>query len=67
MLAADWEDDNPSLSTTTKTLAGLSQSNTALVLPDTVFSSKPVSNQDVGVFLQSSGKSSMAQLNPEQC
>ena len=66
MLAADGEDDDPMLSpsATAKTLAGLSQSNTALVLPNTVFSSKPVSNQDVGVFLQSSGKSSMVQLNP---
>merc|ERR1711892_1100865 len=65
MLAADGEDDDPMLSpsATAKTLAGLSQSNTALVLPNTVFSSKPVSNQDVGVFLQSSGKSSMVQLN----
>merc|ERR1719450_769947 len=60
MLAADGEDDDPMLSpsATAKTLAGLSQSNTALVLPNTVFSSKPVSNQDVGVYLQSSGKSS---------
>merc|ERR1719350_2708877 len=59
MLAADGEEDDPMLSpsTTAKTLAGLSQSNTALALPNTVFSSKPVSNQDVGVFLQSSGKS----------
>eukprot|EP00092_Neocalanus_flemingeri_P012486 GFUD01013459.1.p1 GENE.GFUD01013459.1~~GFUD01013459.1.p1 ORF type:complete len:2839 (+),score=729.45 GFUD01013459.1:442-8517(+) len=65
MLAADGEDDDPMLcpSATAKTLAGLSQSNTALVLPNTVFSSKPVSNQDVGVFLQSSGKSSTVQLN----
>jgi hypothetical protein len=60
MLAADGEDDDPMLSpsTTAKTLAGLSHSNTALALPNTVFSSKPVSHQDVGVFLQSSGKSS---------
>lgn len=61
MLAADGEDeDDPMLSpsTTAKTLAGLSQSNTALVLPNTVFSSKGVSAQEVGVFLQSSGKSS---------
>ena len=60
ILAADGDDDDPMLSpsATAKTLAGLSQSNTALVLPNTVFSSKPVSNQDVGVYLQSSGKSS---------
>lgn len=61
MLTADGEEDcDPMLSpsATAKTLASLSQSNTALVLPNTVFSSKPVSNQDVGVFLQSSGKSS---------
>ena len=60
ILAADGDEDDPMLSpsATAKTLAGLSQSNTALVLPNTVFSSKPVSNQDVGVYLQSSGKSS---------
>merc|ERR1719222_1177941 len=60
MLAADGEEDDPMLSpsTTAKTLAGLSHSNTALALPNTVFSSKPTSNQEVGVFLQSSGKSS---------
>merc|ERR1712117_582082 len=45
-------------SASVKTLVGLSQNNTALVLPNTVFSSKPISNQDVGVFLQSSGKNS---------
>jgi len=68
MLAADGEEDDPMLSpsTTAKTLAGLSQSNTALALPNTVFSSKPVSNQDVGVFLQSSGKSaSLLQQAPK--
>merc|ERR1712176_456206 len=43
---------SPSVSV--KTLAGLNQSNTKLVLPNTVFT-----NQDVGVFLQSSGKSSV--------
>merc|ERR1719507_186955 len=60
MLAADDEEDDPMLSpsTTAKTLAGLSHSNPALALPNTVFSSKPTSNQEVGVFLQSSGKSS---------
>ena len=58
ILAADGDDPMLSPSATAKTLAGLSQSNTALVLPNTVFSSKPVSNQDVGVYLQSSGKSS---------
>jgi len=63
MLAADGEEeDDPMLSpsSTAKTLASLSQSNTALVLPNTVFSSKPVSAQEVGVFLQSSGKSTTA-------
>ena len=62
ILAADGEEDDPMLSpsVSVKTLAGLSQSNTALVLPNTVFSSKPISAQDVGVFLQSSGKSSGA-------
>ena len=69
MLAADGEEDDPMLSpsSTAKTLAGLSHSNTALALPNTVFSSKPTSNQEVGVFLQSSGKSSTAlplQLQP---
>merc|ERR1719150_3065615 len=62
ILAADGEEDDPMLSpsVSVKTLAGLNQSNTALVLPNTVFSSKPISAQDVGVFLQSSGKSSGA-------
>ena len=60
ILAADGDEDDPMLSpsVSVKTLAGLNQTNTALVLPNTVFSSKPISNQDVGVFLQSSGKSS---------
>jgi len=61
MLAADGEDD-PMLSPTARTLAGLAPSgnssiDTSLVLPNTVFSSKPV-NQDVGFLqLMSSGKS----------
>ena len=60
ILAAEGEEDDPMMSpsVSVKTLAGLSQSNHSLVLPNTVFSSKPISNQDVGVFLQSSGKSS---------
>merc|ERR1711888_51521 len=65
MLAADGEDEDPMLSptATAKTLAGLSQSNTALVLPNTVFSSKPVSNQDVRAFPQSFGKSNISNNN----
>merc|ERR1719222_1425102 len=68
MLAADGEEDDPMLSpsTTAKTLAGLSHSNTALALPNTVFSSKPTSNQEVGVFLQSSGSSSAQENGQSQ-
>jgi len=64
ILAADGEDD-PMLSPTARTLAGLTQSgndsiDTSLVLPNTVFSSKPAS-QDVGFLqLMSSGKSTEA-------
>ena len=66
ILAADGDEDDPMLSpsVSVKTLAGLNQSNTKLVLPNTVFSSNPISNQDVGVFLQSSGKSSRTGVQP---
>lgn len=59
MLTAD-SDDDPMLSPSSaaKTLAGLTQGDTSLVLPNTVFSSKPVSNSDLGFLqLMSSGKS----------
>lgn len=59
ILAADGDEDDPMMSpsVSVKTLAGLNQSNTKMILPNTVFSSNPITNQDVGVFLQSSGKS----------
>ena len=62
ILAADGEEDDPMTSPGVNTLvSGLTSSNTALVLPNTVFSSKPMSSvEDVGVFLQSSGKSRLA-------
>ena len=56
---ADNDEDDPMMSPSSKPLSGLN--NAALVLPNTVFSSKPMSSQDVGVFLQSSGKSNGAQ------
>ena len=62
ILAADGDEDDPMMSpsVSVKTLAGLNQSNTKLVLPNTVFTNQdPITNQDVGVFLQSSGKSSV--------
>ena len=60
ILAADGDEDDPMMSpsVSVKTLAGLNQSNTKLLLPNAVFSNNPITNQDVGVFLQSSGKSS---------
>ena len=66
MLAADGKDDASmsSPSATAKTLAGPSQYNTAPALPSTAFPSKPVSNQDAGLFMHTSGKSSMVPLNP---
>merc|ERR1719474_484212 len=75
MLAADGDDDHM-LSPTAHSLAGLSTStnssiDTSLVLPNTVFSSKPV-NQDVGFLqLMSSGKSttttSVSSQSSEPC
>jgi hypothetical protein len=67
MLTADGDDD-PMLSPSTaaKTLAGrLTQGgDTSLVLPNTVFSSKPVSNTDLGFLqLMSSGKSTVLSSN----
>ena len=61
ILAADGDEDDPMMSpsVSVKTLAGLNQSNTKLLLPNAVFSNNPITNQDVGVFLQSSGKSSV--------
>ena len=66
MLAADGKDDASmsSPSATAKTLAGPSQYNTAPALPSTAFPSKPVFNQDAGLFRHTSGKSNMEQYNP---
>ena len=67
MLTADGDDD-PMLSpnSAAKELAGLTQGghssiiDTSLVLPNTVFSSKPVSNNELGFLqLMSSGKSTV--------
>jgi len=74
MLAADGseEDDDPMLSPTinAKTLAGLtaqtSGNNAALVFPNAVFSSKPASSQEAGVFLQSSGKAGFSKTLHEE-
>jgi len=70
MLAADGDDD-PMLSPTGGTLAGLTSSyssslDTSLVLPNTVFSSNPV-NQDVGFLqLMSSGRSTVLEASAPQ-